>query len=173
MGIDYIQSLEISVGCYISDNCLTHIHSYNLYIFMCNTWDGETVSTWEVLCVFLLCLDKNMLFYYSIILIVVELLSHVRLFATPWTAARHCLSLSPLVCSNSCALSQWWYPAISSSVAPVSSWPQSFPASGSLPVSQLCNRWPKFWSFSFSISSSNKYSRLISFRMDWFDCFNN
>ena len=33
----------------------------------------------------------------------------------------------------------------------------------------LCIRWPKYWSFSFSISPSNKYSRLISFKMDWFD----
>ena len=36
--------------------------------------------------------------------------------------------------------------------------------------SVLCNRWPKHWSFSFSISPSNEYSGLISFRMDWLDC---
>ena len=35
--------------------------------------------------------------------------------------------------------------------------------------SALCNRWPKYWSFSFSVSPSNEYSGLISFRMDWFD----
>ena len=35
--------------------------------------------------------------------------------------------------------------------------------------SVLCNRWPEYWSFSFSISPSNEYSRLISFRMDWLD----
>ena len=35
--------------------------------------------------------------------------------------------------------------------------------------SVLCIRWPKYWSFSFSISPSNEYSGLISFRMDWFD----
>ena len=35
--------------------------------------------------------------------------------------------------------------------------------------SALCIRWPKYWSFGFSISSSNEYSRLISFRIDWFD----
>ena len=35
--------------------------------------------------------------------------------------------------------------------------------------SVLCNRWPKYWSFSFSITPSNEYSGLISFRMDWFD----
>ena len=35
----------------------------------------------------------------------------------------------------------------------------------------LCIRWPKYWSFSFSISSSNEYSGLTSFRIDWFDLF--
>ena len=66
--------------------------------------------------------------------------------------------------------SQWCHPTISSSVAPFSFCPQSFPASGSFPVSQLfTSKWPKFSSFSFSISPSNEYSRLISFRIDWFD----
>ena len=37
--------------------------------------------------------------------------------------------------------------------------------------SALCIRWPKYWSFSFSISAFNEYSRLISFRIDWFDLF--
>ena len=58
----------------------------------------------------------------------------------------------------------------SSSVVPFSSCLQSFPASESFSSeSPLCNRWPKYWSFSFSISLSNEYSGLISFRMDWFD----
>ena len=49
---------------------------------------------------------------------------------------------------------------------------QSSPASGSFPRSQFfCIRWPKYWSFSFSISLSNEYSGLISFRIDWFDLF--
>ena len=48
-----------------------------------------------------------------------------------------CPSLSPRVCSNSCPLSQWCHPTISSSVVPFSSCPQSFPASGSFPMSQL------------------------------------
>ena len=48
-----------------------------------------------------------------------------------------CLSLSPWVCANSHPLSQWCHPTISSSVVPFSSSPQSFPASGSFPVSQF------------------------------------
>ena len=48
-----------------------------------------------------------------------------------------CPSLSPGICSNSCPLNQWYCITISSSVAPLSSWPQSFPASGSFPTSQF------------------------------------
>ena len=80
-----------------------------------------------------------------------------------------CPSLSAGLCSNSCPLSRWCHPTISSSVAPFSSYPQSFPASGSFQWVTLHIRWPKYWSFSFSISPSNAYSGLISFRMDWFD----
>ena len=59
---------------------------------------------------------------------------------------------------------------ISSSVIPFSSCLQSFPSIRVFSnVSVLCIRWPKYWSFSFSISPSNEYSRLISFRMDWLD----
>ena len=70
---------------------------------------------------------------------VVQFLSHVWLFATPWTAAHRlsCPSLSPRVCLNSCSLSWWCHPIISSYVIPVSSCPQSFQALGSFPVSQL------------------------------------
>ena len=80
-----------------------------------------------------------------------------------------CPSLSSRVCSNSCPLIWWCYPIISSSVIPFFSYLQSFPASGSFPVNWLCIRWPKYWSFSFSISLSNEYPGLISFRIDWFD----
>ena len=65
----------------------------------------------------------------------VQLLSRVRLFATPWIAARQA-SLS-ITNSDSSPLSQWCHPAISSSVVPFSSCPQSLPASQSFPVSQL------------------------------------
>ena len=68
---------------------------------------------------------------------VVQLLSHVQLFVTPWTAAHRALSITPRVYSNSYPLSQWCHPTISSSVIPFSSCPQSFQASGSFQMSQL------------------------------------
>ena len=72
--------------------------------------------------------------------------------------------------SSSCPLSWWCHPTISSSVIPFSSCLLSFPASGSFPVKlALCIRWSEYGSFNFSISPSNEYSRLISFRMDWLD----
>ena len=123
-------------------------------------------------------------------------------------------SPTPGVNSNSCPLSRWYHPTISSSVVPFSSRRlQSFPASRSFLFLTLiftlfyftvlywfCHtltwirhrctwvpnpeppslkvfsnesvlhiRWPKYWSFSFSMSPSNEYSGLISFRMDWLD----
>ena len=69
----------------------------------------------------------------------VQSLSHVRLFATPWTTA-HQASLSitnSWSLLNSCPLSGWCHPTISSSVVPFSSCPQSLPASESFPKSQL------------------------------------
>ena len=81
-----------------------------------------------------------------------------------------CPSPTPRVYSNSCPLNHWCDPTILFSVIPFSSCLQSFPASGSFSnESFLCIRWSKYWSFSFSISPSSKYSRLISFRLDWLD----
>ena len=72
--------------------------------------------------------------------------------------------------SNSYPLSQWCHPTISCSITSFSSNLQSFLASWSFPVSQLfASRWPKYWSFSWRWSTSNEYSGLIAFRMDWFD----
>ena len=104
----------------------------------------------------------------------VQSLSHVRLFATPWTAARHmdspCLSPTPRVYSNSCPLSRWCHPASSSSVIPFSSHLQFLPGSGSFQISQFFTSGGQIiGSFSFSISPSSEYSGLISFRMDWLD----
>ena len=78
-----------------------------------------------------------------------------------------CPSLTPGVYSNSYPSSWWCHPTTSSSVVPFSSCFQSFLASGSFPMSQFM--WPKYWSFRFSISPSNEYSGLISFRMDCVD----
>ena len=81
-----------------------------------------------------------------------------------------CPSPAPGVHSNSRPSSWWCHPAISSSVVPFSSCPQSLPASGSFSnESTLHMRWPKYWSFSLSISPSNEHPGLISFRMDWLD----
>ena len=76
-----------------------------------------------------------------------------------------CPSLFPRVCSNSCSLSQWCHPTISSSVVPFTLSQHQ----GLFKMNWLCIRWPKYWSLSFSISPSNEYSRLVSFRIDWFD----
>ena len=83
-----------------------------------------------------------------------------------------CPSPTPRVHSDSCPSSPWCHLAISASVIPFSSCPQSLPSSGSFPMSQLFAwRWPKYWTFSFSISPSNEHPGLISFRMDWSDIF--
>ena len=93
----------------------------------------------------------------------------VELFnsVTPRTAACQASlsSTGSQSCSKSCPSSRWCHPTISSSVIPFSSCLQSFPAFSN--ESALCIRRPKDWSF--SISPSNEYSGLISFRIDCFD----
>ena len=85
-------------------------------------------------------------------------------------ASLPCPSPTPRVFSNSCPSTQWCHPTISSSVIPFSSCPQIPP---SIRVfsneSTLHMRWPKYWSFSFSIIPSKEIPRLISFKMDWLD----
>ena len=100
----------------------------------------------------------------------VQMFSHVQQFATTWTAAlqaslsitnsRRFLKLIPW--------SLWCHPTISSSAVPFSSHLQFFSASGSFQISVRHIREPKYWSFKFSISPSNEYSGLISFRIDFF-----
>ena len=101
----------------------------------------------------------------------VQLLSHVWLFVTPWTAACQAspsitnpLSLLKLKSIESVMPSNHLIPSHSLLL------PSIFP---SIRVfsneSALHIRWRKYWSFSFSISPSNEYSGLISFRMDWLD----
>ena len=101
-----------------------------------------------------------------------QLLSRVRLFATPWTSA----SQTSLFITNSRSLLKFM--SIESVMPsnhlilchPLLLPPSVFP---SLRVfsneSVIHNRWPKYWSFSFSISPSKEYSGLTSFRIDWLD----
>ena len=101
--------------------------------------------------------------------LVVQSLSCVWLFATPWMQHTRlpCLPPSPRVCSNSCPLSRWCHPTISS-CRPLLLLPSIFP---SIRVfsneSALHIRWSQYWNF--NISPSSEYSGLISFRIDWFD----
>ena len=78
-------------------------------------------------------------------------------------------SPTPGVYSNSCPLSQWCHPTISSTVIPFSSYPQSFPAPGSFQMKHLFASGGHCSGFSFNINPSNEYSGLISSRMDWLD----
>ena len=98
--------------------------------------------------------------------------SHVQLFATPWTVACQAslsithsrsllkvMSIESVMPSNHLSL---YHPLVLlPSVFPII---RVFSNESAFPI-----RWPKYWSFSFSISPSNEYSGLISFRIDWFD----
>ena len=79
-----------------------------------------------------------------------------------------CPSPTSEVYPNSCASSRWCHPAISSSVIPFSCPPIPPSIRVFSNESTLCMRWPKYWSFSFSNSPSNKHPGLI-FRIDWLD----
>ena len=102
----------------------------------------------------------------------VQLLSHVRLFATPWIAA-HQASLSFTISQNLLKL------VSIKSVVPskhlILHHPLLLLPSIFLSIRVFSNestlrmRWPNYWSFSFNISPSNEYSGLIFFRIDWFD----
>ena len=104
----------------------------------------------------------------------VQSLSCVRLFGPhglQHTKPR-CPSPTPGVYWNSCPLSQWCHPTISSSVIPFSSHLQSFPVSESFPVSQFFTSGGQsigVSAFPMNVSLSNEYSGLIPFRIDWFD----
>ena len=101
----------------------------------------------------------------------VQLLSHVW-FLWPHESQHTrppCPTPTPGVHSNSHPSCWWCHPAISSSVIPFSFCPRSLPASVFSNDSNLHMRWPKYWSFSFSIIPSKEHPELISFRMDWLD----
>ena len=106
------------------------------------------------------------------VVVVVQSLSHVRLFATPRTATHQAslsftislrllklMSIESVMPSNHLILCH-----------PLLLLSSIFPSIRAFSnKSALCVKWPKYWSFKFSISPSNEYSGLISFRIDWFD----
>ena len=96
-------------------------------------------------------------------IVVVQSLSCVRLFVTPWAApGQGFCPLTPGACSNSCSSSQWCHPAILSSVITFTSCPQPFPALGSFPMNQL------FTSGGQSIGASASASVLPMSIQSWF-----
>ena len=115
---------------------------------------------------------SNSFLTFVIIVVVIQSLSHVQLFSTPWTAAHQAslsfttswgllklMSIESVMPSNHLILCQ---PLLLLSLIFPSI--RVFSNESVLPI-----RWPKYWSFSFSISASNEYSGLISFRIDWCD----
>ena len=114
------------------------------------------------------------LYGFLFLVAVVQSLSHVQLFATAWTAARQ-TSLSFTISQSLLKLMSTESVMPSNHLVlccPLLLLPSVFPSIGVFSnESTLCIRWPKYWSFSFSISPSNEYSGLISFRTDWFDLF--
>ena len=104
----------------------------------------------------------------------VLLLSRVWLFVIPWTAAPQA-SLSITYSQSLLTLMSIELVMASNHLILSSSSPLAFSLSQHQEIfsnkSALCSKWPKYWRFSFSISPSNEYLGLISFRMDWFDPF--
>ena len=122
---------------------------------------------------FLICiLMSNIPFLQFTFFSPVQSLSHVSLFVTPWTAA----------CQASLSITNTWNLLRLMSIKsvmpsnhlilchPLLLLPSIFPSIRVFSSESVLGiRWPKYWSFSFSISPSNEYSGLISFRMDWLD----
>ena len=105
-------------------------------------------------------------------MVVVQLPSRVWLFATPWTTTCQPSLSFPIfqgflkLMSNESVMPSNYFILCH----PLLLLPSVFPIIRVFSnESALCIRWPKYWSFNFSISPSNEYSELISFRIDWFD----
>ena len=117
------------------------------------------------------CTSRKCSFFFF--LNVVQSLSLGRLFETAWTAA-HQASLSFTISQSLLKLMsiESVMPSYYLVLCCPLLLPSVFPSIKVIPnESALLIRWPKCWSFSFSISPSNEYSGLISFRIDWFDLF--
>jgi len=115
--------------------------------------------------------SKTCIVWYTIA--VVQLLSHVRLFVTPWTAARQAslsftisLSLLRLMSIESVMPSNHLILCCPLLLPPIFPSVRVFSSESAHHI-----RWSKYCSFNFNISPSNEYSGLVSFRIDWLDLF--
>ena len=110
---------------------------------------------------------------YELFIVVVQLFSHARLFATPWATARQ-TSLSFTISRSLLKLMSIESVMPSDHLIlchPLLLLPSIFPSIRVFSNESVLHvGWPKYWSFSFSISPSNEYLGLISFRIDWFVC---
>ena len=122
----------------------------------------------------MLCVIGGRLLFPFHMVVFVQSVSHVQLFATPWTAGCQ----TSLSFTNSQSLLK--LKSIESVMPPNNLFlcrsllllPSIFPSISVFSnESALCISWPKYWSFSFSISPSNEHLGLVSFRMDWLDLF--
>ena len=143
------KNCQVRVPCYDYDPVMYQTLYYRHYRYYLSSW-------W-------ICMIK---------MVVVPSLSHVQLFVTPWTAALQAslsfaifwslhklMSIESVMPSNHLIL-----------CLPLFLLPWSFPNISVFSKELALHiRWPEYWSFSFSISPSNEYSGLISFRIDWFD----
>ena len=158
VGMIFSTTITEKIGFPVSKN--THQNSLFLVILVFRAW---------IFSILLECMDKHpQLLHFSS----VQSLSRVWLFVTPWTAACQAslsitnsqsllklMSIESVMPSNHLIFCRplLLLPSIFSSI-------RVFPSESVLQV-----RWPKYWSFSFSVSPSNEHQGLISFRMDWLD----
>ena len=126
------------------------------------------VCTTELLC----CIPETNNIVDQLLIVVVQSLSHVRLFVTPWTVA-HQTSLPFTISRSLLKLMsiEWVMPSNHLILCrPLLLPPSIFPGIRVFSKESVLHiRWPKYWSFSFNVSPSNEYSGLISFRMDRLD----
>ena len=154
------------------------VQTPNLVRETCFLFDLHTLSIISLLLSFYIsitnitCKPETWSTFLDHILSSVQLLGHFWFFMTPWTAAR--LAFPSITNSQSLLKLMSIKSVIPSNhlifCHPLLLWPSIFPnirifSSESVPHI----RWPKYWCFSFSISPSNEYSGLFSFRMDWLD----
>ena len=145
-----------------------------MYIYHCNTFEllKEIIPdviglTWVILNGLKHCCWKHLMLWQN-----VQLVSHVQFFATPWTAA-HLASLSFAISQSLLKLMSIELVMPSNHLilcCPLLLLPSVFPNIRVFSKESAFRiKWPKYWSFSFSVRLSNDYSGLISFRTYWLD----